>query len=313
MPRDFSGFNKTYKDVCLERAKELLNHSKAINKPITLLYSGGIDSTTVAVSFLIAAEGDYSNIQIALNTDSIRENPKFYYQHIRNKLKMISSERVMDILDGNSIMVGGEFNDQLFGSDIYGGLKTFASMDILDEEYSEKNIIPFLVHNGLSELGAKAWYDLLDSQIRATRICEIKTVKDFFWWYNFSFKWQSVYYRIPARTNQPELINDEFLKNYYQQFFMADNFQKWSVLNPDKKINKSWSSYKLAAKEFIFEYTQDRDYFENKLKFGSLLGILRQRPTPEALVIDGTDNYVQVWTINKNEFYLEDNFFKSYT
>ena len=105
MPEDLSNFNKSYEEVCLDRAHAIIKHSKAINKPIVILYSGGIDSTVVAISLMIAANGDYSNIKIALNTHSIRENPKFYYEHIRNKFEMIPSELVIQTISSDYILV----------------------------------------------------------------------------------------------------------------------------------------------------------------------------------------------------------------
>jgi len=154
MPEVPAGFNKSYKEICIERAGQLIAHSKNLNKPIVILYSGGIDSTAVVISFLLATE-DTSNITIALNTASIQENPNFYYSHIRGKFNLLPSERTLDLLTGEYIMVGGEFNDQLFGSDIMGEYQKLFPVEQLFVPYTESNIVPFLEHVGMSTADAK--------------------------------------------------------------------------------------------------------------------------------------------------------------
>jgi len=307
MITDLANFNKSYKEVAVERAQELLAHSKLLNKPILILYSGGIDSTLVIVSFLLATQ-DTSNIRIALNQSSVQENPNFYYNHIRGKFKLMPSEQMLDLITGDYIIVGGEFNDQVFGSDIMGKIANYAGFDILMEPYSEKNIVPFLVHAGLSFESARCWFSLIAAQIKETNLCEIKLVKDFLWWYNFCFKWQSVYYRIVARSNNTEVLSEGFLNTYYHQFFSSTDFQRWSMLNPDKKIKNNWESYKITAKEMIFEYTQDQDYFDNKVKMGSLYKLFIQRSTPDAFGAD----LKPIYNLNKADYYLEDNSFKNF-
>jgi hypothetical protein len=304
MVRDgLDNFNKSYKEVCIERALSIVEYSRQINKPILIMYSGGIDSTTVMVSFLMAGV-DTSGIRVALNTTSITENPNFYYNHIRGKFKTIPSEHALDLLNGEYIVVGGEFNDQLFGSDIYRSIIDYGGMELLLSPLNESRVVPFMVHAGMSENGARTWYSLLSEQIKKTNLCEVALVKDFFWWYNFCFKWQTVYYRIILRSNNP-VFNSEFTETYYRQFFEADDFQRWSMLNPDKKIHTGWHGYKSTAKDLIYEYTQDLDYFKNKTKVGSLSGVFRQRDVPNG--IDG--NLQPVFNLNKDLYYQANNSF----
>jgi hypothetical protein len=297
-------FSKTYKDVCVERALSLVAYSKQINKPILIMYSGGIDSTVVMVSFLMAGV-DTANIQVALNTTSITENPNFYYNHIRGKFKTVPSEHALDMLNGDYIVVGGEFNDQLFGSDIYRSIINYGGMDLLLSPLSESKVIPFMVHTGMSETGARRWYSILSEQIKKTNLCEVALVKDFFWWYNFCFKWQTVYYRIILRSNHPE-FNAEFTRTYYRQFFESEDFQRWSMLNPDKKIRTGWAGYKSTAKDLIYEYTKDLDYFNNKTKVGSLSGVFRQRDVPNGI----DSNLAPVFDLDKSLYYQPNNSFR---
>lgn len=301
-----NAFNKSYKDICIERAEKLINLSKTTNKPIVIMYSGGIDSTLVVIAFMLAANGDYTNIEIALSTPSIRENPKFYYNHIRPNFKLVPSEKSLYFLNGDYIVIGGEGNDQLMGSDYYKQLYISGNIDLLNVPYTESLICDMLTSVGMTIESSKKWFYLLDLQIRKTQICEVSTVKDFFWWLNFSFKWQTIYFRIIIRSNYFELINQQFLDLHYHQFFMTDDFQQWSMLNPDKKINKTWTSYKLESKKLILEFTKDQEYFDHKTKVGSLQSLFRHRSVPDAL----DENYQLIQNINKEDFYIENNSFK---
>ena len=283
MPKIPNVFNKTYFDICIERAQKIVLHSKKIDKPISVLWSGGIDSTVVLISFILGCPNDLDRISVVMNPWSIVENPNFYYNHIRNRFKLLPSEKTLDILDGSSIMVGGEFNDQLFGSDIVRDVETFGNMDLVLGPNTSQNVLPFLQSKGISEKSAAHWYFLLDDHIKNVCPVEINTVHQLFWWLNFSFKWQSVYYRIPERIKNQHLLNDEFLSQYYLQFFVIEDFQIWSMLNPDKKIGSTWESYKLEAKKMILDFNGDKDYFDNKVKRGSLGQIFKQRKVPDAL------------------------------
>lgn len=298
IPNIPNGFNKTYKEICIERANQILKHAATINKPITILYSGGIDSTAVVVSFLLATSNT-DNINIALNAASIQENPNFYYSHIRGKFNLIPSERTLDLLTGDCIMVGGEFNDQLFGVDF---IKLFPTEQLF-EPYTESNIVPFFEHAGMDPNQSKIWFSLLHDHIRTNRYCEIKYVTDFFWWFNFSFKWQSIYFRIISRTRHRDLITTDFLNTYYHQFYNTDDFQYWSMMNPDKKIVGNWRGYKITTKEFILEYTRDQEYFNNKVKIGSLSGIFRQHSVPNAFAINEDNTFEFIDIVNKDIYY----------
>ena len=55
-----------------------------------------------------------------------------------------------------------------------------------------------------------------------------------------------------------------------RHFFQTDDFQRWSIANPDLKIRDSLESYKWPAKEFIYKFTKDADYRDHKIKVGSL-------------------------------------------
>ena len=141
-----------------------------------------------------------------------------------------------------------------------------------------------------------------------TSPCQIKTSFDLFWWLNFNFKWQSVFFRILLRVNKDERknINLEFINNYFHHFYSGVNFQKWSMTHPHLKIKDSWLSYKFYVKDLIYQFTQDGIYREQKVKWGSLYKLFIAKNTPVGL----TTNFEYLDVIDKDYFYNPNNSFK---
>lgn len=310
MPTDFVNFNKTYEEICLETAQYYLKKSRDENVPILVLWSGGIDSTTLMVS-LILAGATSDDVVVGLNNLSIMENFKFYHKFIRNKFRIVSSESMFDLLNGQYLLMGGEGNDQLFGSgNLFNKVKSLpGGADLVFQPHTEEIVTFIWCKTGMSLDNAKLWYSLMKDHSKKYNI-DTTSVFDFFWWFNFSLKWQCVYYRIVTRVNEhmrPH-INEEFLTKYCHQFYMSEDFQKWSIINPDKKVGNTYQSHKKAAKEFIFAFDKNRDYFDNKLKYGSLSKVFEHRIVPDAL----TSNYEFIDKVDPYEFYIQDNTFSKY-
>jgi hypothetical protein len=66
-------------------------------------------------------------------------------------------------------------------------------------------------------------------------------------------------------------------------FFDREEFQLWSMNNTDLLIEDSWKTYKQHAKDVIFEFNKDEDYRVNKVKYGSLKYVLRQKDSTVAI------------------------------
>jgi hypothetical protein len=220
---------------------------------------------------------------------------------------IVNSQRLQSMFDGSTIIVGGEHNDQLFGSDIIArvahGMPDFSEFH---NAYSRNHVVNFLIREGFSQNSANFWFDLLDNHIKQAP-CEVKTNFHFWWWLNFSFKWQNVFFRIlfRAKTEQQSNINQEFVTNYFHHFYSVDYFQKWSMLNHDLKIKNDWKSYKWEAKRLIYEFNKDEFYYNNKFKIGSLIRIIGQRKTAEGL----SSNYEFLDKLDASEFYIPNNSF----
>jgi hypothetical protein len=293
----------TYEELCLHRAKQLHTISHDLNKKLLVMYSGGIDSTTVLIS-LLQTTNTYDHIVVTVNPQSILENPRLYNQYIRNKLQIIHAEELFNVFDSSYIIVGGEFNDQLFGVDFMKRYINMYGIEKLKSTYQPDHIINFFTTFGITQNTAIFWIERLEESIRLHANGCVNTNYDFIWWFNFTHKWQHIYYRSLIYATSE--LTKQFLDNYYHQFFITDDFQLWSMNNPDQKIGNTWNDYKLAAKKFIYSYTKDDDYYNYKCKRGSLYYLMRQRST--AIAIDDKLNFLH--TINSTDYYQPNNSFQ---
>lgn len=311
MPRLNHQFNLSYEDCCNNRAIELLNHARTIDKPLTVLYSGGIDSTLILVSLMKNCNPIELRelITVSLSSDSIVENPNFYYDYIRKCFNITSSDNIGSYFDQSSIIVGGEFNDQLFGSDALGAIYREFDYHKINDRYDRQFITQWFIIKGMSSASANRWYELIDSQIKTVAQCEITTNFHFLWWLNFCFKWQSVFFRILARVdvNMRSYITSDFVQQYFYHYYSTDDFQQWSMLNHDKKLVDNWNTYKTEAKRVIYEFNHDRDYMDNKIKIGSLARLFQQRNTCDAITSEF--NYIDQYSLKSEDYYNPNNSF----
>lgn len=250
---DIVGFNKTFEEVCMERAQEILSKDGLID----VYWSGGIDSTCALVSLLMCTE-DHDRITVRFEKDALDEYPWFFENCIKNKLNyeilndfVYRSYRLKD-----NITVTGEMGDQIFGSISAGKI-----FDDMDSDWS------IIFDSDLHFEDPKVREEIVDGMRLQTAAAPlpIKSVFDFYWWVVFSLKWQIAYYRCFAWLP----LEGANMSNL-QPFFYSDDFQRWSIVNHDLKIKDTWESFKFVSKDVIYKYTKDPVYRDTKLKEASL-------------------------------------------
>jgi len=269
-------FAKPYVDICNDRAQAILKRAEKADASLYAFWSGGIDSTLMLVSLIKnAMPAQLERVVVLLDEASIDEYPAFYRDHIRGKLKRESSTLFPYLLGGKNIIVTGEHNDQLMGSDVVAKLISKFGAEVVHAPCNRKLLIAFFAEK-MGEANAAFYADLFEKLTAAAPI-PIKTNAELFWWINFALKWQSVYMRVLSYAASNDLTRD-YLKSCYVVFYNTEEFQLWSMNNLDKKIKATWKTYKWPAKDIIYEFTNDADYRDNKIKRGSLQFLVAEHP-----------------------------------
>jgi len=244
-------------DICLRRAAELIS----TNRQLFFFWSGGIDSTLGLVSFLKLGI-PLDQVTVVCNNDSIRENLKFYQDHIRGKFKLISSELMMQQMKTtqiDGIIVSSEHGDLMYGQDFGHAMFEMFGTNYLREKPTRENITKFFRQGKMSDQAANCWYDLyMDSAKMSPR--PIDTTYDFSWWAGFNWRWQWAKEKIKIRT----AIDLDI-----RTFFSTHEFQKWSV-NHTQSDMKNKRDIKIEFKKIILDYTHDQTYFDTKIKHPSV-------------------------------------------
>jgi len=306
MPDYDHNFGMTYEECCQARVREILAKQDQLNVPIRLMYSGGIDSSLVLVSFIkeIGLAECEKRIKIVMTIEGIEENPWMWERVLRrSNFEIIDSASMSANWDRNRITVGGEFNDQLLGSDMYRDIVRWRDDATLHQPWTADLIKDYHLFKGLSAKDADVWTRIHIQHIEKAR-CPVETVTDWLWWLNFSCKWSSVYFRVLMYSLNHDQINKEYLDNYYYQFFGDDNFQKWSMRDREHKIQDTWINYKWHARDLVAEFCGNE--YKQKIKRGSLWRVLSYRRGAE--LVDDQYNYTM--TVNANDWYEPNNSFK---
>jgi hypothetical protein len=300
-------FSMNYEDCCQNRVLDIIKKQEELDVPIRLLYSGGIDSSMILVSFIkqLGMNEAEKRIHITMSMDGIEENPWMWDKFLRrSQFKILTSEKHGGDWGKDRILVGGEFNDQIMGSDVYREMVRLKGDSILEKPWSTDLIMEFFVDKGLSMRDALVWSKIITDLLNRAP-CPIDTVADWWWWINFSCKWLSVYFRILMYARNDGIIDHDYLQTYYHQFFGDENFQKWSMARKEPKHEGSWLAYKPIPKKLVSDFMQAPEYMQ-KVKRGSLWSILAYKKSVE--VID--DTYGYHWDVNPLDWYNEDNSFR---
>ena len=260
----------SFEALCEQRAYQLIELAKG--RTIRVLWSGGIDSTValIALESALAAKGNMAQLKVLLSTESIAEFPSFFQEKIEGKLDFtLMKTTIYEHLDQAELNLTGEHGDQLFGSD---KLKYWVQSGEAFRPYQE--ILDYVISRKLgTEKHTQALIDYLAPQLSKSPI-PIHTLYDYLWWMNFSMKWQNVSMRlIHGMKESHELLNQSIF-----HFFQSTDFQQWSLLNHHQKIDSTWNSYKQPAKDYIYQYHDDKDYWRYKEKEPSLKQVIVGEP-----------------------------------
>lgn len=271
----FETYSKHYYDICDERAIQLYNQAIKSKRKLLIMYSGGIDSTLILCALLKNInEKDLKENTIVLLSDlSIQENLNFYYDYVVKKFNCISSYKFPYYIGhDNFLFTSGENADQLFGSQATGFYTVDKDFSVVFEplKKTEGTIIDWMSKRCGDKANGEKIYHTLKKITDAAPIKIDNTFK-YFWWINFTTKWQSVYVRmLPFSKNKQTLK----LEENYTTFYHTKDFQLWAMNNAISENRRC----KQVAKDYIFEYNGDLEYL-NKPKIGSLSSLFKNKST----------------------------------
>ena len=278
--------NYSHDELCNQRAIELFNISKFTGKRIALMWSGGIDSTTVLTSFIKnLSKDDLENISIILNLTSILENKQYYKKYIQGKFHIIPS---FDFEISNNffeqyILIHGDPGDGVYGpsTTMYWNLIESGEFSnswqdnqqlmirMLDEFIKRGKGKCLLIPEGFGQ-----WYiNKVSDNIREVNPAGIDSISDWWWWHYLNMKWEDVLWHHfnEHKKNLRDEIATKHIEDYLTNtFYNTSKFQSWSYSNLKNHISTDIRKHKLPAKKYIFELDHNQEYFENKRKTPSL-------------------------------------------
>jgi len=274
---DATGFNKTLEDCMLEKAQHIWDTGRNLK----VYWSGGIDSTGVLIALIRTAKNDdLDRLTVCMDIESsgkplssYGEYPLFFDKFIDGKLNVELmnlessykedfynntntanvlvgdiSRHIAKSIDDNYLCITGDLGGILFGS--VTTVKNPNLINMTKKEFLERPI----------------YKKYLNEIEKLNKACPISTNKltDMLWWWTFSIKWcEERLHSFDHITKNSDWVN-------IVTFYDTEDFQKWSISNPDKRIIKTPTSFKWPLKDFIYDHTKDADYRDNKLKLGSL-------------------------------------------
>lgn len=282
-----------FEELCDIRAGNLLVHAATTDRKIAIMYSGGIDSTLILTTILKNYSQDAIDryVVILMNESSIDENVNFYHSHILKHFKDIRSSDTFGQYIGNDkyIYVTGEGNDQLFGSMVTRKMISRFGEESMLRPLSRGDIYTFIDYCIEKPEHSEKITELLFRLIKAAPI-PIETPFHLWWWLNLTCKFQSVFIRSVGYTHKRNQSTLKLFDNY-QMFFDMPEMQLWAMNHSDQLIDTTWRSYKHECKRIIYDFNKDADYRDNKVKYGSLKYVLRQKESAVSLDTQGKFYY----------------------
>ena len=292
MPDYDPGFNKTFEEVTDTKAYEIKSRIQA-GERFAVMYSGGIDSTVI-MSALIKnlTDEELASVTVCASVNSIIENPVFWEKFIHNRLAVrdSSSLKYDDIIEAGMTPITADEGDCIFGTLI--GLTLYANYDQYIKDLSAETrtkLAPLKYRISDPEVHFSTYKDLIIKHLSIegepdfgrilyekyvhninTSSVPIHSLHDFFWWLIFNVKYLNCAVRGALYLNDRIGYQDCIYR--VVNWFSDPEYQRWSMANNNngQKIQRTLSTYKMAAREYIYGVDQNHWYKNFKIKLESL-------------------------------------------
>ena len=270
-------------DVADRRAMEIIKNAKDTGRNIGIMWSGGIDSTVVLVAILKnISEADHELLTVYLSTQSILDNPDFYFKFLSSnkkiKIESSTSLRIDNSFLDKNIILTGDPGDGVFGPStaMYTNfIETKTHLESWKNHYKmlAQTFEPTIEKHMTLAPGIGEWFMKIMSQSLAESGLSdhVSSVADFYWWTYFNFKWAALctyplHNSILGRHHEGiTRDNDKFFAENI--FYHSTEWQIWTYSNLKKLIGLDvFKTHKLEAREYICEFDKNTEYFARKRK-----------------------------------------------
>jgi hypothetical protein len=290
IPKVNRKFAKSYDQICYETATEYWDN----HDDISVLWSGGLDSTCVAIAFL-ETKPIGKKLTLVGTQESVDEYPTFYEQH-KEITKIDSADEFWQRFtfhQNETKYVSGDLGDQIFGGciDEFSELKDEPWQNFLewDDIFAQS-----LLHvDNLTRdwtIPEKKNFIKKFEKFNSRAPFPIVTLFDFVWWMTFTTRYNgaanNITNLVTALYKLPKAAIDTV-----SCFFHSDDFQQWSMTHHHLKYPAGPETYKQPIKDFIAKYNGDVDFLKNKRK---------EKSTPRLL---RNEDWFRQWRLNDNANY----------
>lgn len=251
---------RNFEECCMLRAEELMRIAREKNVPIYILFSGGLDSTAVAVSFLKAfpVRTLKKHLKIVASSDAWVENPNFVRDHLVKNFEFISSRENCFINDGRALLVNGDSSE-------FGIFSSQKLAQIPESTPPSDAMFAYLAGCDIPEAHARLWTDVF-LQEKSSAPVELPTFIDWLWWVRFSWTWQYTNYSgfgTAHEYSDAYKSLDEF-HTYFLPFYNSPEFQVWAM-----RDNTDRGPRKPERRELIRSFTHDDQWTTEKKQYAS--------------------------------------------
>ena len=259
--------DKSLSDILDERAETLFARAVEDDKRIWIMWSGGIDSTTLIAAFIrtIDPVALKERVSIVMSANSVAENFYFYSKFIHNQFETINwldLDVTQELLEETIVLHGDPANALL-------SCPTVSAFAPLVE--SKRHLLPFrnnlgtIIDNLNPDTEWAEWY--VHKLAAAIPETDSATSIAAFWWWNYvNFKWHGSILRpfFFTRKSVTEPITEEQFEYYYDTcFYINNDLQNWSYSNIDRIVQDPFN-YKPEMRSYIHSVSGDDLYTKYK-------------------------------------------------
>ena len=225
------GYNKTFAEVCLARAQEILDTGKRVH----LLWSGGLDSTSMlgALRYLVR---DRDQLKIICTYESIWESGPLFDRYIKNDFEYQLNARtpeyqnLFQMVPEGELLCSGQAGDQILGGrfTVSGDSRHPFNDSYVKptwRRYPQPYDVDLVAKECRMDLTKILSDELLDFMGPSMQACPmpIETLGQFQWFVHWNWMWMNA--KIKHLQSEPIARHDDYIS-----FYSCDMFELWSMM-----------------------------------------------------------------------------------